>query len=115
MSNTNNPALKAAIRAAILATENTKAASQTIKFFGAELEFRHPTAGDLIAMATRAGDLNLVTFLIDYAYVPGTDEKVFTPEDADALKQLPFTAEMKAVVKLIEGFTSVMVETEEKN
>ena len=95
MSESNEPEVKATMslddaRASIFATRKPR--SVVIEFFGAKLEIRQPRMGDVIDRAAdeETKKLGLVSQLISYAYLPGTDTKVFTPEDVDQLKGLPF-------------------------
>lgn len=72
-----------------------KSRSMTIDFFGTNIELRQPKMGDVLAM--RRGESNLDAaqmMLVHYAYIPGTDEKVFEETDIDSLDQLPFGEDM---------------------
>lgn len=104
------------IRAAILASDNLKRKTVPLKFFGAEIELRQPTTGDIIR-ATEGGTnrFTLVNVLLDYAYVPGTDEKVFEEGDVEHLKSLPYNEDMKSLTQAIETFTNILVGDAEKN
>lgn len=104
------------LRARIFAAENTTRKKIKLTFFNAEIELRQPTAGDILRyMENDARSLNLISVLLDYAYVPGTNEKVFEEGDVETLKQLPFNEDMQQVTKAIEQFTNVMVGQAEKN
>lgn len=104
------------LRSAILSSANMKRKSVKLKFFGAEIELLQPTAGDIMRyMDDSTKSLNIANVLLDYAYVPGTEEKVFEEGDLENIKQLPFNEDMQALVKAIEQFTNIMVGEAEKN
>ena len=104
------------IRALILSSENLKRKTLVFTFFGAEIELRQPTTGDIMRyMEESTRTMSLVNILLDYAYIPGTDEKVFEAGDIDTLKQLPYNEDMQKLTKVIEQFTNVIVSDAEKN
>lgn len=104
------------IRALVLADANLKRHSITVNFFGADIELRQPTTGDIIrSIEDESRKMTLVRVLLDYAYVPGTDEKVFEEGDIPVLEQLPYNSDMKALTKAIEAFTNILVGDAEKN
>ena len=52
--------------------------------------------------------------LTDYAYVPGTNEKVFEVEDIDSLKNLPFGAEFTRLMDKVNALLGIKAEEVEK-
>ena len=104
------------IRAKILSQENMRGKSVELKFFGADIELRQPSLGQ-IQQYMESGDnkISLIRMLLDYAYVPGTDERVFEAGDVEALSQLPFGEDMSKVAAAIEKFTSLVIGDAEKN
>lgn len=81
------------IRSAIF---SQKPRSKIIKVAGADVELRQPLLGQLYAEletdvveSTNKKSI-VVKMLLDYCYVPGTDEKVFEDTDKEALMALPF-------------------------
>lgn len=95
-----------ALRSTIFSTKTPQ--SKVISFMGTQIEIRQPTLG-AVAHAQEAGaGKNAIAFaLISYAYIPGTDEKVFDPEDLDALLSLPFGADFLDVAKAVEELSKV--------
>ena len=107
-----------ALRKAIFASENKRGKFEIAEFFGQKIELRQPTIGQLEAMISGGGEtknLNIVPILIDYAYVPDTNEKVFEPTDADALATLPFGEDCQRVMDVLKSFMDLKVEEEVKN
>lgn len=104
------------IRGTILASDNYKRDAIELDFFGAQIELRQPTTGDILRYTdSNSNALSLISILLDYAYVPGTNEKVFEEGDVEELKQLPYNKDMQALIKAIERFTNVMISDAEKN
>lgn len=104
------------LRAKILSHENLVRKKVELTFFGASIELRQPTAGDIMKyMDEQTKTMNIVSILLDYAYVPGTDDKVFEEGDVETLKQLPYNEDMQKLTRAIEEFTNIMVGEAEKN
>lgn len=106
------------IRAKILGS--TTVSTIAVDFFGEQIELRQATVGQMQKMidAQNAGDATskgVVAYLIAYAYVPGTDEKLFDDADAEVLGQLPFDDNMKALTDAINKLTNMSVSDAEKN
>lgn len=75
---------------------SAKARSKEIDFFGTRIELRQPTIG--VILAQRRGELALDAsqmMLMQYAFVPGTNDHVFEEADLDALDELPFGKDMQ--------------------
>lgn len=89
-----------ALRAKIF---NAKAKSVLVENFlgGSTIELRQPSVKDAMAMRQGAEEDRIFVMLTDFAFVPGTDEKVFDPEDVDSLKGLPFGEEMQNLMKQV--------------
>lgn len=106
---------RSALRNAILGTQHSFRA-KTISFFGEEIELRQSTLKDVLdAQDTEDRKSAMVGMLVRYAYVPGTNEKVFEEEDADAIMQLPFGPDFTAVNEAIAEITGVNITVQEKN
>lgn len=80
------------LRSKVLATRPRK--SKQIEFFGATIELRQPLMSEVINRTQHAGDegaarSGLIAQLIEHAYLPGTDLKVFSVADQDAIEALP--------------------------
>ena len=98
------------LRKALLGTA-PKPESKVITMFGVELELRQPNLGAIMKareetdQATRAIDM-----IIEYAFVPGTDEHVFEMTDRDVIKNWPFGKDLTKLNAAIAELTGVDVE-----
>lgn len=92
------------IRSRIFNTKQLK--SKEVNFFGVKIELRQPSIAQ--ALTKHAGDeekIAIIYNLIDCAFVPGTNTKVFTAEDYDSLIALPFGSEFLEVTQGIGELT----------
>ena len=88
------------LRSKVLATRPRK--SKQIEFFGATIEMRQPLMAEVINRTQHTGDdgaarSGLIAQLIEHAYLPGTDLKVFSIADQDAIEALPAGADFGRV------------------
>lgn len=98
--------LRDELRAKIFAAHERK--FEIVKFMGAEIELRQPKLGDIISAREEENrQAAVIKTLVTYAYVPGTDERVFEEGDADALMELPFGQDFLNVNTAIEKLTDV--------
>lgn len=99
------------LRATILATKRPQ--TKLIDFLGGKIELKQITLADVVKAARDVQEEALdeqtamIKMLIDYAYVPGTNEKVFEIADRDALLAQPFGADFVRVSEAIRDLTSV--------
>lgn len=115
---TKAPLTRDAARAKIFAAENKKGESVVLQFFGTEIELKQPSIGEIQKFGENVAEGGRIAFaqiLVDYAYVPGTQEKVFESGDIASLNQLPFNADIQRVIDTIETFTNLSVKDAEKN
>lgn len=70
-------------------------------FFGVAIELRQPALHQALQARNTDHTEQVYMMLLDYTYVPGTDEKVFSSEDVDALRELPFGNEMTQLVQKV--------------
>lgn len=85
-----------------------KPKSETIEdFFGTTLELRQPT----LQVALENRDTNeqdrVYLMLVDYSFIPGTDEKVFEQEDIDQLRTLPFGPEFQRLIGKVNSLLGI--------
>ena len=79
-----------------------------LTFFGAEIEMRQMKLADILkAQNTEDRESAIIDMLVEYCYVPDTEERVFDISDAEALKQLPFDANFQRASKAMEELTEV--------
>lgn len=94
------------IRAKVFADKKLK--TEEIEFFGAKIEIRQMKLADILnAQATEDRESAIIDTLIKYAFIPGTDEKVFEEGDAASLKNMPFGADFGRVAKAMETVSEV--------
>lgn len=95
------------IRAAILGTTH-KVKSKTIQFFGAKIEIRQPTLGAVLdAQDNENRQHAVIDYLLERAYVPDTDSRVFEDTDVDTLRALPFGEDFIRVNETIQELSDV--------
>lgn len=97
---------RAAMRQQIFASKDRK--YRIFEFFGEEIELRQPLFGDILSAQDNPDrEAAVIETLVKYAYIPGTDEKLFEEGDADSFKQLPFGADFMRVNNALEELTEV--------
>ena len=86
-------------------------------FNGVELVFVQPHIGKMYGSerAQSEGKSFIVTAMIENSVVPGTEEKVFTPEDYDSIMEMPLGADMQKITKIITEMYGMNIEDEAKN
>lgn len=88
--------------------QTRKVRSEVFEFFGTMVELRQPTLDDIVRVRTQEDrQAAVIETLVDQAYLPGTNERLFTPEDADSFKAMPFGADFIRVTKALEVLTEV--------
>lgn len=94
------------IRAATLKSRLPK--SKQIMFFGELIEIRQPRLADVMkAQDADSREDGVIHTLINNAYVPGTNDRVYEDADIETLKQLPFGGDFVAVAEALQELTSV--------
>lgn len=102
-------------RAAILSSENTKPDFRIVKFFGEDVELRQMDLATVLAVKeSDSGNLSerIIRMMINYSYVPGTNEKVFEDGDIEALLSLPFGQDFARMQVAIGELTNINLATE---
>lgn len=83
-------------------------------FFGTTIELRQPTLEVALTQREESEADRVYLMLTEYAYVPGTEEKVFSFEDVDNIKQLPFGGDFTNLVDKVNELLGIKVEEVEK-
>jgi len=107
--------LRDTLRAKLLATR--KPATKEIEFLGETIELRQMTVGAVMASAAETEDSkqeSLIKALIQFAYVPGTDEPLFEEADKDALMLQPWDKSFTDLMNAMTEMTSINF-TDKKN
>lgn len=99
-----------AIRQKLFSSENTKPKSEVIDVFGTKVELRQPNLATILgAKEEKDRTRAMIQMLVNYCYVPGTDEKVFEPTDIDVILEWPFGEDFTRINKEIAKLTGVDV------
>jgi hypothetical protein len=76
-------------------------------FFGVDLELRQPSLEVALQARNTEETEYVYSMLLDYAFLPGTNEKVFEEEDIDNLRQLPFGEEMTRLMTAVNKLLGI--------
>lgn len=112
---TLNPRTRDELRAAIFSAQNTLRKTVIIQMFDVDVEVRQPSLKELQAMATDKTGQAIAMGLVTYCYVPGTNDHLFTKEDADAIMDLPAGPWLEQFNKAMESLTGIKLREAEKN
>ena len=89
--------------------------TETINIFGQDVEIRQPTLGQLLGARDEPDKRRaVVKLMIEYTFVPGTNERVFEDADYESIINMPFGDDLVKVNQAINRMTSINVE-EAKN
>lgn len=107
MSNENPVVdIRAKLRGDIFKTKPLK--SKKVDFFGTEIELRQPSLGAIInAQDNENRQSAVIEALIQYAFVPDTDIKLFEDGDAESFKSMPFGADFLRISNALGELTEV--------
>ena len=98
------------LRKALLGTA-PKPKSTIIELFGVEVELRQPNLGAILKTRDTGDDASrAIDMIIEYAYVPGTDDHVFEDTDVDTIKKWPFGDDLARLNSAIAELTGVDIE-----
>lgn len=99
------------LRKALLGTV-PKPKSMLIELFGVEVELRQPNLGAILKTRDASDDVSrAIDMIIEYAYVPGTDDHVFEDTDVAVIKKWPFGEDLARLNGAIADLTGVDIET----
>lgn len=88
---------------------------EVVSLFGTDIELRQPAFGDMLD-AREIGDTKTRTIelIIQYAYVPGTDERIFEDTDRDVILDWPFGEDLVEVQSAIARLSGIDIEALEE-
>lgn len=94
---------KESIRATIF---GLKPLSKVVNIGSVDIEVRQPSVGDFLA-AGSVGDRKamMMQMLVEYCYVPGTNEKVFEETDVESLASIPAGLAWMDLTQAIDDLT----------
>ena len=88
-----------------------KASTKALTLFGIDVELRQPTLGAILdAQETESNRERSAAMIIQYAFVPGTDERVFEPADREMILKWPFNEDVIALQEAIIELSGVDIE-----
>ena len=94
------------LRAAIFKSVPQK--KKVIEFRGQMIEIRQPKLADILEAQNEPDRTKgVIDTLIRYAYVPGSEEKVFEEADADSFREMAFGKDFINVNQALEELTDV--------
>jgi hypothetical protein len=104
------------IREAILSAKPKK---EIITLFGQEVELRQPTMGGMFQTQEEGTTAQKsARMLVSYAFIPGTDERVFDPLDVDTIVGLPWGEDLikaQEAISKLNGIDMKAVQAAAKN
>ena len=103
-----------ALRGRLMGAKKFK--SETLDLFGESVEIRQPTVGQILD-ATEYDDQKkaLVNILVNYCYIPGTQERIFEPTDEAAIMEWPVGDWFSEINAAIQRLTTIDVAGAEGN
>ena len=97
---------------------SSKKQTEIIDMMEEKVELHQPTIGEIADLEQESKDANrreiITKSLIQYCFVPGTNERVFTDEDKDLITNLPATV-LSEFNKAFAKLTNVDLGEVEKN
>jgi len=97
------------IRSKIFSGKN-KRRTKRVEVWGAEVEVRQPSLGAILSMQDNPDVKHrTANMIIEYTFVPGTDEHVFDSTDRDEILNWPFGADLLALQNAISELTGIDV------
>jgi hypothetical protein len=104
------------LRGALFASK--KRNSKLITLFDVEVEIRQPTVGEMLALSgLNENDRrkSLVSIMVNYCFVPGTDEPIFDKSDEDGIMNWPVGEWFTTLNDAVAEMTNLDVAGQEKN
>lgn len=106
------------IRAALFSSKNKKQAKRVIELFGEKVEIRQPNLAQITKLGREAGESKIppiVRAMIEYIYIPDTDDHLFDPADAEQIASMPSGKWLTDFNQALLELTGINVEEAEKN
>ena len=104
------PLTRDELRTALLGNA-PKPDSVLITMFGVELELRQPNLGAILKARAEGDDATrAIDMIIQYAYVPGTNDQVFEDTDRAAMLNWPFGKDITELNNAIAKLTGIDID-----
>ena len=101
------------IRAALVGKRH-EGKTRPITLFGVDVELRQPTFKSIMEARTEDDQgRRAVDMIIKYAYVPGTDERIFEEGDVPMIEEWPFGEDLVNLQNAIVEMTGIDLAVEE--
>ncbi len=85
--------------------------SKIITLFGVEIELKQPNLGAILKTRAEGDDATrAIDMIIEYAYVPGTNDHVFEMTDRAAMMNWPFGKDLTTLNTAIAELTGVDID-----
>ncbi len=111
---TQAPMTRDELRAELIGKKH-KPERVAVTLFGCELEMQQPTLASILDARDDADErTRTADVFINYAYVPGTDERVFEEGDREVILGWPFGEELLEVQRVIVKLTGVDISNAEE-
>lgn len=107
--------LRNELRAKIFDAKNRKPESRIITLFSVEVEVRQPLLQDIMDLQDADMKNEVTPMLINFVFVPGTDENVFEEADKESLNTMPFGPDLALFTTTIQELTDIDLKDAEKN
>ncbi len=102
------------LRGRLLGTK-AKPKSEIVTLFGEEIELRQPSFGSMLdAREIADTKTRTIEMIVQYAYVPGTDEHIFEDTDRDMILGWPFGEEVLEIQNAIARLSGIDIEALEE-
>ena len=109
----NTKSARDILRATIF--DNAQPKKEIIDFFGTKIELRQPALDRMESFQGDDAKARLPKMIMELAYVPGTDEKIFEEADYDMIAGMPFSKDISAFMETFTTMTELSVEDKAKN
>lgn len=107
------------MKARMFSAQNKMRKSEKVVFFGEEIEIKQSSLGQVVEMANMRDEDDdqgvAIYVLLNYAYVPGTEDRVFETADVEQLKSMPFGDDFNRVIDSWRRITGIKIEAATKN
>lgn len=101
---------------AVLLGKTPKAKSVAIEVYGVKLSLKQPRFGDIMTAREEPNPAKrAVELIIQYAYVPGSEDRVFEDTDMEMILRWPFGEDLVRLQNAIAELTGLNIEAEEAN
>ncbi len=97
--------------------KNAKPKSKNIEFFGQTIELRQPSLADALNANNQADDNQqkaIALMVVNYAFMPGTNDKIFSEADVNSIMEMPFGADMTRVIDAVNEMSDITAEVKDQ-